>query len=156
MKRVAEVTLSARVLSTLEEIALSSYPREVVASLHGYVLEREGKVTVRLSAVKETYVEATASTPVTVYFRLAERAFRNPSWVGLWHSHPEGVAWPSLRDLRVAVAMAHRRGRPIVLGVTSVRLLNSRTLFTHLFLVVDSGGRVLGLKRVALRQKEYR
>ncbi len=146
--RRAEVIVRSRVLEALEDLALESYPSEAIASLHGYAITiRDSKVRVVVSLAAKTYIVGSTATPLSINFRLDPASLLNPSWVGIWHSHPQGEGELSPQDLETVRSLANAKGGFVVAGVTAVRKEGFRIVYSHVFKLIDSGGSLLGESR---------
>ncbi|MCE4610341.1 MAG: Mov34/MPN/PAD-1 family protein [Desulfurococcales archaeon] len=147
--RRAEIVVGSRVLDGLEALALRSYPNEAIASLHGYIVSAGGsRLKAVISLAARTYIARLAATPLTVHFQLSPASLHNPSWIGMWHSHPNGRDELSHEDLETARSLARARGGPIVAGVTAVGMKGDTAFYGHVFKLVDASGAVLGEVRV--------
>ncbi len=147
----AEIAVNERVLRALEGLALKSYPNEAVASLHGYIVTLGGlKVRAVVSLAADTYIAGFKASPRSIHFQLDSASLNNPSWIGMWHSHPEGADELSPEDLETTVSLAEARGGPVVGGVTAISLLEGgrAVAYVHVFKLIDTRGRVLAETRI--------
>ena len=161
MRRSALVHLdvSDELLERLEGIATRHYPREVMASLHGFALRLgDGRLKIRVSSVMDTYIEMVNRSSDKVVFRLERRAFVNPTWMGFWHTHPDGSPEPSDRDIRVAADIAREMRareagapRPVVLGITAIRM--KPRIVIHAFYAVDASGSIVASRVMPRRSR---
>ncbi|WP_286828140.1 MULTISPECIES: M67 family metallopeptidase [Kordiimonas] len=95
------VRLSATLLEMLERTAWQAEPHEACALLLGEVGGSEVKLT--QAVVTDNVTEGNPETSFEIdpgMHILMQKAARagGPQIVGVWHSHPNGVAWPSDTD----------------------------------------------------------
>lgn len=125
------LSISEGALRELEALARRAYPSEAFALLQGYSV----RGVIRILRPATIYYRIVSASSSHVKFVIEAGITRNPSIVGLWHSHPDDSCELSSVDVATAVDLA-RIGLKVV-GVTCITRLRDNWMAQTAFYIVE-------------------